>query len=242
MMRGCLSAEVVVLVGKSVTSQSEVRTATLTNHLRDKERWVREARFEYQERPKMRVGTLPASLLAVLMLPSWSSTISHTGGLGVGQAAAWKLLDLGQGRYTGQEHLVNAGSLGIPESGLIAAWGDFNADQLLDAFLLSSDQRTVSTYLWNRAAYKFQQLVPATIRTQADFVIANVVPGDYNYDGRLDLLLMGQKDPGAWWGSDDTLQMHVYLQQDDGSFSQSPFSLSQLFCPSVDTVAVQVHP
>lgn len=105
---------------------------------------------------------------------------------------------------------------------MIAAWGDFNADQLLDVLYLAADQRTVSVYLWDRAAYKFLEQKQTRIRTNADFVIVNVVPGDYNYDGRLDLLLMGRKNPGAWYGSDETTEMQVHYQRADGSFGEQP--------------------
>lgn len=107
--------------------------------------------------------------------------------------------------------------------GIIAAFGDYDADQLLDIFYLSSDQRSLTAYTWDRTAYEWREKVEARIRTKSDFIIVNVVPGDYNYDGRLDVLLMGGKNPGGWWGQDETLEMEVYLQQADGSFCTSCF-------------------
>lgn len=124
-----------------------------------------------------------------------------------------------------EEKLIDTGSLGLPNDGLVAAFGDFNADQLLDLFYLSADQRSLSVYTWTRAAYKWEENVEARIRTTSDFIITNVVPGDYNYDGRLDLLLMGGKNPGGWWGDDETVEMAVYLQTTNGSFCTSLLSL-----------------
>ncbi|KAM0792309.1 hypothetical protein ACM66B_004996 [Microbotryomycetes sp. NB124-2] len=126
----------------------------------------------------------------------------------------------GERRRFVEERLIDAGSLGLPNDGLVAAFGDLNGDQLLDVFYLSSDQRTVSVYTWNRLKYLYEEHEPARIRTKNEFVIVNVVPGDYDYDGRLDLLLMGSKNPGGWWGSEETLDMQVLLQRDNGSWSQ----------------------
>lgn len=119
------------------------------------------------------------------------------------------------------EKLIDTGSNGLPNTGLVAAFGDYNADQLLDLFYLSSDQRSLVVYMWNRSAYSWQEKPATSIRTSSDFIIVNVVPGDYNYDGRLDVLLMGSKNPNGWgWGDKDTLEMQVYLQQPDGSYGE----------------------
>lgn len=122
-----------------------------------------------------------------------------------------------------EEKLIDTGSNGLPNTGLVAALGDYNADQLLDLVYLSSDQRSVVIYTWNRSAYSWQEQSKTAIRTESDFIIVNIVPGDYNYDGRLDLLLMGSKNPNGWgWGDSDTLDMQVYLQQPDGTYCKAP--------------------
>ncbi|KDE06538.1 hypothetical protein MVLG_03187 [Microbotryum lychnidis-dioicae p1A1 Lamole] len=120
-----------------------------------------------------------------------------------------------------EEKLINTGSLGLPDDGLVAAFGDFNGDQLLDLFHLSTNQRTVSVYTWSRAQYRWQEQVQARIRTASDFIITNIVPGDFDYDGRLDLLLMGGSKPGGWWGHDE-LAIKVFLQQRNGTFVEGP--------------------
>ncbi|KAM0754773.1 hypothetical protein T439DRAFT_309573 [Meredithblackwellia eburnea MCA 4105] len=147
--------------------------------------------------------------LLIISISSISSTI------------AWQI---GVEQRFVEEKLVQAGQLGLPSTGLVAAFGDFNADQLLDIFFLSSDQRSISVFEWDRQAYQFKERSDARIRTSADFIITNIVPADLNYDGRLDLLVMGQANPDGWWGSDDTLKMQAYLQQPDGSFSK-PLSI-----------------
>ncbi|CEQ39850.1 SPOSA6832_01410, partial [Sporobolomyces salmonicolor] len=115
------------------------------------------------------------------------------------------------------ERLIDTGALGLPKTGLVAAFADYNADQLVDLFYLSSDQRSLSVWTWDRQAYEWKEATETRIRTKGDFVITNVVPGDFNYDGKLDVLLMGGKNPGGWWGADETTDMQVYLQQPDGS-------------------------
>lgn len=71
-----------------------------------------------------------------------------------------------------------------------------------------ADQRT--------ASYTFHPSPAVPIDAPANFVITNVVPGDYNYDGRLDVLLMGQASPGSWTSSE--LKMVVYFGQGEGAF------------------------
>lgn len=52
--------------------------------------------------------------------------------------------------------------------------------------------------------------------------ILNVVPADFDHDGRLDLLIMSEERNGRWWGGDKvTLDMDVHLQASDGSFGTS---------------------
>lgn len=40
-----------------------------------------------------------------------------------------------------------------------------------------------------------------------DFVIENVVPGDFTYDGKLDILVMGRSNPN---NAGDEIKMRIY--------------------------------
>ena len=76
------------------------------------------------------------------------------------------------------------------------------------------------------AKYAFEAVQGAKAVT-APFVITNVVPGDYDYDGRLDMLLMGQDNPGGWW-ADEELHMTVHRGQGRGQFGKIPLLAAQL--------------
>ncbi|CAG8573509.1 7226_t:CDS:10 [Diversispora eburnea] len=86
--------------------------------------------------------------------------------------------------------------------------------------VLSADQTTISIYLWDHDSYKYE-LEPSlniTISTDGSnpgFLITNVLPGDYNYDGYLDLLIMGQEDPTD---QDAANYMRVYMGYSNNTF------------------------
>ncbi|CAH7682403.1 hypothetical protein PPACK8108_LOCUS15314 [Phakopsora pachyrhizi] len=128
------------------------------------------------------------------------------------------------------EGLFDLGKLGLDGvDGMIIALGDSNADQFRDIFTLSSDQRSVSLYLWDRDISEFVSVPknPVISRTVEDFIITNVIATDVNYDGRLDLLVMGSVDPSSSLNSD--LKMEVWYGIDGTSFRPGikiPSSLS----------------
>ncbi|KAG0210115.1 hypothetical protein BGX28_009656 [Mortierella sp. GBA30] len=116
--------------------------------------------------------------------------------------------------------------------GTVAAFADFNGDKFTDIISLSDDQTSFSIYLWDHAAWTFSLLPTATVtiaQTPQPFVITNIVPGDFNRDGKLDLLVMGQADPVR--NPDGELMMRIYLGNIDSGwdpeFVQVPSSTSQ---------------
>lgn len=50
--------------------------------------------------------------------------------------------------------------------------------------------------------------------------VHNIVPGDFNYDGKLDLLVMLEHDDGGWWSESTALDLRVYIQDGEGHFGQ----------------------
>lgn len=59
-----------------------------------------------------------------------------------------------------------------------------------------------------------------TIAQTPPFIITNIVPGDFNHDGKLDVLVMGQADPVR--NPQGELMMRVYLGNIDSGWSTFP--------------------
>ncbi|KAJ2705973.1 hypothetical protein FB645_001950 [Coemansia sp. IMI 203386] len=98
--------------------------------------------------------------------------------------------------------------------GTPAAFGDFNNNQQTDLFVITPDQKQVQIWLWNAQERQFQHLQSADITT--DFAIANVVVGDFNMDGNLDVLLQGVES-----GSNKEVVMKAYLGDSEAGFSDA---------------------
>ncbi|KAG0188719.1 hypothetical protein DFQ28_004447 [Apophysomyces sp. BC1034] len=113
-------------------------------------------------------------------------------------------------------------SVGLGDfDGTVAAFGDFNGDKFTDLFVLGSDQHSVSVYTWSHQAFTFSPLPNAPQIQVQDFVITNIVPGDFNYDGKLDLLIMGQENPEK----DTEIKMRLYTGNGNDTFYTDYFSL-----------------
>jgi len=65
-------------------------------------------------------------------------------------------------------------------------------------------------------SYIFKQSSISPIRSE--YKITNVVASDFNYDGRLDVLVMSQSSPGSWF-DDRTTHMSLYLGKEGHAFS-----------------------
>jgi len=84
----------------------------------------------------------------------------------------------------------------------IMAYGDFNNDKYTDIVSLADDSITLTVWLYNHETFAFSIL--ATIKP--DNKIVAVIPGDYDYDGKLDLLLVTQTSSGG------STQLLYYIQ------------------------------
>ncbi|CAG8552359.1 22065_t:CDS:10, partial [Racocetra persica] len=130
-------------------------------------------------------------------------------------------------RYTSSS-LYSVDNIGLNDiSGTVVAFADFNSDKYTDLIVLSADQTTISIYLWDHDSYRFTKAPSADIKISTDgnnagFLITNVLPGDYNYDGILDLLVMGQVSPGD---SSKQLYMRVYMGIGNSTFDPNYYNV-----------------
>ncbi|KAG0143907.1 hypothetical protein CROQUDRAFT_660602 [Cronartium quercuum f. sp. fusiforme G11] len=128
------------------------------------------------------------------------------------------------------EGLIEYDRLGLNlPHGSIIGMGDSNADQFQDLFILSEDQLSINLYLWNRDRFEFTpvQNNPIISHSSSQFIITNVILTDLNHDGRLDVLLMGFKNPSGSWNKE--LMMEICYGIDGQTFSSGvhiPSSLS----------------
>ncbi|EST06562.1 FG-GAP repeat [Kalmanozyma brasiliensis GHG001] len=134
------------------------------------------------------------------------------------------LFGIGEKRFK-YEGLINAGSLGLDSiDGQIAAWGDWNGDQFVDAIVVDSARQTANIHTWDRTSFSFSSSPAASVQLASGNKISNVVAADVNYDGRLDLLIMSQSTSS----SSKQLSMDVFL----GKVDLSGFESIPLTAPS----------
>ncbi|GAA5951802.1 hypothetical protein JCM3765_003122 [Sporobolomyces pararoseus] len=117
-----------------------------------------------------------------------------------------------------QEKLQDLSSLGLPKTGQISSWGNFgsSSSSTLDLVYLSYDQRSITVWNWDKQTYSWKEDEKKLIKTKQGFKIVNVLTGDFNRDGKLDLILMGMQHPG--WYNDDKIQILLYSQGKNGTF------------------------
>lgn len=69
--------------------------------------------------------------------------------------------------------------------------------------------------------------LPKSKTIQPGFIITNVVPGDYNYDGKLDVLLMGEQNPDK--NPTNEIKMQIYLGNGNDTFGTLKTAIGRLF-------------
>ncbi|KAJ2805135.1 hypothetical protein H4R20_002213 [Coemansia guatemalensis] len=96
--------------------------------------------------------------------------------------------------------------------GTPAAFGDFNGDHQTDLFVISSDQKTVELWQWQKREKNFDHAQSADIHIDSGVLVSNVIPGDFDMDGNLDLLVQGSKK------SSSEVVMMLYLGDGTSGF------------------------
>uniref|UniRef100_A0A7N8YJ56 Integrin alpha FG-GAP repeat containing 1 n=1 Tax=Mastacembelus armatus TaxID=205130 RepID=A0A7N8YJ56_9TELE len=103
---------------------------------------------------------------------------------------------------------VTGDLFGAENYGTVAAFGDFNSDKQTDIFIIREQSELVIFLADSKAPY-FKPKVHIT-KDNLDTVITSVVPGDYDGDSQMDVLLTAQANPTntavfIFWGNNQTL-------------------------------------
>ncbi|XP_053720455.1 T-cell immunomodulatory protein [Synchiropus splendidus] len=107
---------------------------------------------------------------------------------------------------------VTADLFAAENYGTIAAFGDFNSDKQTDFFVIR-EQNEVVIFLADSKAPYFKPRINITKEHMAsDGPITSVVPGDYDGDSQMDVLLTTQIDSRTatvfiFWGNNQTLEL-----------------------------------
>ncbi|KAM9409722.1 T-cell immunomodulatory protein [Pholidichthys leucotaenia] len=120
---------------------------------------------------------------------------------------------------------VTADLFGAANYGTVAAFGDFNADKQTDIFIIR-EQSEVLIFLADPKSPYFKPKINITKGIPRDAKISSVVPGDYDGDSQMDVLLTAQLKPSAeavyiFWGNNQTLDHHEPLRLNK-SFTDQP--------------------
>lgn len=74
-----------------------------------------------------------------------------------------------------------------------------------------------SVFYLTRSIANFTFLSPTARIKVRDFIITNIVPGDFDYDGKLDVLLMCSTNPDL---KDSEIVMQLYLGNGNDTFGE----------------------
>jgi integrin alpha FG-GAP repeat containing protein 1 len=77
--------------------------------------------------------------------------------------------------------------MGLKPDSVLAAFGFFDDDKYCDIVVLNTAMTEVNIYLWDTTDLEFKLEKGFTLKPKEK--ILSVIPGDYNYDGALDLLI-----------------------------------------------------
>jgi hypothetical protein len=135
------------------------------------------------------------------------------------------------------EHTTSVGFERFGPHAHIMSMGDFNSDKHTDLFVLNSANATkpvpswaIEVWLWHAEQAEFVRAADHAATIHSKRPITNVVAGDFNYDGKLDLLVSGPTRD-AW--DREVNYLDIYFGDHSG-FVSAPLELP----PSIDQVLV----
>ncbi|KAJ2516108.1 hypothetical protein GGI11_003551, partial [Coemansia sp. RSA 2049] len=108
--------------------------------------------------------------------------------------------------------------------GAPAAFGDFSGTQRTDLLVTSADQTALELWEWVPASRVFAHKQSADIKLdQKNVWISNVITGDFNMDGKLDVIIQGARTKSPA-GSFEKDEVPMWLYYGDG---ESGFRLAE---------------
>ncbi|XP_048040664.1 T-cell immunomodulatory protein [Megalobrama amblycephala] len=132
------------------------------------------------------------------MLLSWACVLTLSLSF-IGQHVTFALQDVTRDLFASENH------------GTVAAFGDFNSDKQTDIFIIRKRSELL-IFLADLKAPYFKPKVHLTKEVfPSDFSITSVVPGDYDGDSQMDVLLTGHSKGSSqttvfiFWGHNQTL-------------------------------------
>ncbi|XP_061748503.1 T-cell immunomodulatory protein [Nerophis ophidion] len=105
---------------------------------------------------------------------------------------------------------VTADLFGAKNNGTLAAFGDFNADKQTDIFIIREQSELLIFLADSKAPYFKPRVNISKGILPSDTVLTSVVPGDYDGDSQMDVLLTSQmsltdSSVFIFWGDNQTL-------------------------------------
>ncbi|XP_053275502.1 T-cell immunomodulatory protein [Pleuronectes platessa] len=120
------------------------------------------------------------------------------------------------GRYhTSALQDVTADLFGAENYGTVAAFGDFNSDKQTDIFMIREQSELVIFLADSKIPYFKPKVQNVKNSLPRNTIITSVVPGDYDGDSQMDVLLTAQISPSTatsvfiFWGNNQTLDMDL---------------------------------
>ncbi|CAJ1048475.1 T-cell immunomodulatory protein [Xyrichtys novacula] len=112
---------------------------------------------------------------------------------------------------------VTADLFGAENFGTVAAFGDFYSDKQTDIFVIREQSEVVIFIADSKAPYFKPKLNITKDILPKDTVITSVVPGDYDGDSQMDVLLTAQINSKLtsvfiFWGNNQTLDLSGWLR------------------------------